>query len=146
MSLYMRQLIIISILGFLLLSANSEKYLKIPFENIETINLVLKDQFSGIVIETYKLEFVQYQPFVKDLNVCKEAPNLKMNITCYRFDIVYQDGRKVQLSTNGKGLGPTPLGYFISNENLVLKYFPINKEKYCKPVNGKVKSGGQIGF
>jgi hypothetical protein len=146
MSLSMRQLIIISIFGLLLLSAKSEKFLKVPQENIKTINLVLKDQFSGTSIETYQLETSQYEPFVKDLNACKEAPSLKMNITCYRFDIVYNDGRKVQIATNGKGLGPTPVGYFLSPENLVLKYFPIKKERYCKPLNGSKKAGGNVGF
>ncbi|MFY0673882.1 MAG: hypothetical protein JXQ87_10775 [Bacteroidia bacterium] len=142
----MRHIIFISLIGILHLSAKSEKYLKIPPENIKAINLVLKDQFSGTAIETYKLDAAQYELFVKDLNVCKEAPSLKMNITCYRFDIIYKDGRKVKISTNGKGLGPTPVGYFLSNENLVLKYFPIKKERYCKPTSGNKKAGGSVGF
>ena len=126
--------------------SKQEKYLKVPAEGIKTIQLVLKDQFSGSVIEKYVLDQSNYTPFLADLNSSEEAPKLKMNITCYRFDVLYQDGRKIQLSTNGKGIGPTPVGYFICAENLILKYFPVTKEKYCKPMNGGKPAKNNIGF
>ncbi len=131
----MRHLFLILIVAGLCLSAQGDKYLKVPIENIKVINLVLKDQFSGSAIETYNLDKTKYSEFVNALNKATEAPNLKMNITCYRFDIVYNNGQKIQIATNGKGLGPTPVGYFMCSENLILKYFPIKKELYCKPQN-----------
>ncbi|MGB0430010.1 MAG: hypothetical protein ACPGLV_06015 [Bacteroidia bacterium] len=143
----MKRTLIILIVSVLSLSAQSDKFLKIPSENLKSIHLVLKDQFSGSRIETYDLEADKYIEFIAALNKASEAPNLKMNITCYRFEIVYSDGRKIELATNGKGLGPTPVGYFIANENLVLNYFPIKKERYCKPQNpNHKKQGGSIGF
>lgn len=143
----MKRSLTILLLSVIFLSfSRQEKYLKIPTEGIKKVNLVLKDQFSGSVIEEYELSNDKHSLFINDLNKAPEAPNLKMNITCYRFDILYQDGRKVQISTNGKGLGPTPVGYFLSSENLISKYFPITKERYCKPTKGGGGAKRNVGF
>lgn len=136
----------IVLLALAFFAFKTEKFLKIPLEGIKTVNLVLKDQLTNAAIETYELPADRINSFVAELNKATEAPSLKMNITCYRFDIVYTDGRVIELPTNGKGLGPTPVGYFLLSENLVLKYFPITKEKYCKPTKGGGGGGGGFGF
>lgn len=139
--------ILLTALAFILISASGgEKFLKIPKEAIKEIALELKDPLSGRVQETYLLERSRTVEFIDQLNLSKEAPALKMNITCYQLRVSYIDGRKILLPTNGKGLGPTEVGYFLSAENLVFKYFPISRQNFCKPQNADTKSGGGFGF
>lgn len=123
-----------------------EKYLKVPPEGLKKVELVLKDELSGAAKESYVLDADQQLAFINDLNACKEAPTMKMNITCYRFEVHYQDGRVVKLATNGKGIGPTPVGYFLSEKNLIFKYWPISRDKFCKPTQSDDSGGGTFGF
>ena len=135
--------LILTLLSF----GQSEKYLKVPKEGLKNIKLVLKDELSNGAIESYPLSKENQAAFLEDLNKSVGAPNLKMNITSYRFEIHYLDGRKVKIATNGKGLGPTPVGYFINTENLIFKYFPITRETFGKPKDKSKKSkGGGFGF
>lgn len=128
------------------LGFKAEGYLKVPPEGLKKVVLVLKDELSGAAKEEYKLDGAKQLAFIKDLNTCEEAPTMKMNITCYRFEVHYVDGRVVQLSTNGKGIGPTPVGYFLSKENLIFKYWPISRDKFCKPTKPDSGGGGTFGF
>lgn len=123
-----------------------DKFLKVPPEGLKKIELVLKDELSGSAKESYKLDTSKHQAFLNDLNTSKEAPTMKMNITCYRFEVHYKDGRIVKLPTNGKGIGPTPVGYFLSGENLIFKYWPISRDTYCKPTKSEDSGGGTFGF
>lgn len=126
-------------------SFDGEKYLKIPKEAIKQVVLELKDPLSGTVTENYELDAGQVSVFIDEINKSKEAPTLKMNVTCYQLRISYLDGREIILPTNGKGIGPTEVGYFKADENFIFKYFPIDRQKFCKPQTGDAKSGG-FGF
>ena len=139
--------ILIAAVALVLISAiDGEKFLKIPKEAIKEIALELKDPFSGAVLESYALEKGKAGVFIDDLNRSKEAPSLKMNVVCYSFRISYIDSREILLATNGKGIGPTEVGYFLSAENLIFKYFPINRQKFCKPQKEQTKGAGGFGF
>lgn len=122
------------------------KYLAIPMENLEQIKLILKDELTGSEIEAYPLESAKHETFIEELNAAESAPNLKMNICCYAIIISYKDGREISIPTNGKGLGPTPVGYFLLEKNIVFRYFPISKAQYCKPIKGEAENGGAFGF
>jgi len=127
---------------WLCLGFESGDQLKVAKEGLKKIDLVLKDELSGSAKESYTLDASKNEGFLKDLNASVEAPTMKMNIACYRFEIHYIDGRVVQLPTNGKGIGPTKLGYFKSEVNLIFKYWPISREQFCKPTQSDDDGGG----
>lgn len=122
-------------LFFLLLGlmAFADKNLNVAIDGLTSVQLVLRDPLMGNTIEKYNLAKDQHAGFVNALNNAVHQPNLKMTSTCYEFVLKYKDGTKRQLSTNGKGIGPTAFGSFMASENLVVKFFDISKENLCKP-------------
>lgn len=113
-----------------------QKTLNLPTENISEIALLLCDQFSGNTLETYVLDESKRASFMLELNASQTNTTIKMNIVCYRYRISYHHGETIVLPTNGKGIGPTSSGYYLSGNNLIFKYFPITSANYCKPLNG----------
>lgn len=116
-----------------------QKTLDLPSENIQEIALLLSDQLTGITLETYVLDESKLAGFIHELSASVASTSLKMNIVCYRYRITYTHGETILLATNGKGIGPTPSGYYLSANNLIFKYFPITSANYCKPKNGGSK-------
>ena len=117
----------------------SEKSLNVAIDGLDSVQLVLRDALMGTTIETYDLQGSKFAAFVNDLNRAQHNPKLKMTTSCYDFVLKYADGKKRNFSTNGRGIGPTPAGSFMTTENLIVKYWDITKEQLCKPTDPSKK-------
>lgn len=140
----LRPFILLALSAFLL-STSQPKKLNVAIDGLKKVKLILRDELMGTLIESYELDAAKYPAFVNDLNGATHNPKLRMTVSCYDFLLVYESGKRRKLSTNGRGIGPTPHGSFMLAENVIPKYWDITKEQLCKPKDPANKKD-DIGF
>lgn len=129
-------------------AAFGQKPLAVPIAGLEKVELILKDQFMGNVIESQQLTKGSFSNFLDDLNAKAYVPKEVRMVPKYEFRFIYSDGRDLSLNTNGRYVcdGKT---CFRSDLSLLTKYWGITRENYGKPMKpenkGKQQSSG-IGF
>ena len=103
-------------------------------DKVEKVELIKVDPEDPLdEVKTYKMPVGNKAAFLAEFMKVKSILNAKMK-PCYKFRIYLVDGGRRTFWTDGKYFYRQSLGYyqFLSTQNLILKYWELDKKDLCK--------------